>query len=495
MIEGRSWGEDHPDDDLLQEACGVVGVIDPSCELPVAQMTYSALFGLQHRGEDAAGIINGFDTPAGVSYQGMKDTGLIASVFSDRGALVDSATPNAFVSLGHTRWATSSNGTDAFHQSQPFVRERLMLAQNGHIDDMVRIAGGLGLHHCVSDGDALSQSLDHLARPDMAGSTLDAMHHLFPGLNGGYSLVVADGEALYGARDPWGTHPLWLGRFSTGAHMLASEQPVLHAAGEIVEEHEIAPGEIVRIDRRGEIDTSLIQREAVGGLCSLENIYFARPDGIIDGRPVYQSRFEMGRLLAQEHPVEADVVIGVPDSGTIAALGYAAESGVQYAVGLFANKYVGRTFTGATPEIRRQKVLEKLRPNPEVIRGKRLIVVDDSIVRGNTNPPLVKMLFDAGAAEVHMRISSPEIVNPCFSGVAISRPETLIARTIPDIEERARRFGVNSLGHLSREGTARAQGKQIGQVCMACMGGDYPFPVPFPEEQRWRLPIQPAAKH
>jgi amidophosphoribosyltransferase len=502
MIEGRTVEEGRLDDDLLQEACGVVGVIDPSSELPVGQMAYEALAGLQHRGEDAAGILNVFDTPQGVAFQGRRDTGLIASVFGDRGRLNDIVNPGAFASVGHTRWSTSGSGSDPYREAQPFDRQRVLLAQNGNIPDMIEIGGAMGIHDSVTDGDALASAVDYLARSDRADGTLNALHHLLPNLNGGYSLVVADGEALYGVRDPWGTHPLWMARLAIGAHVFASEQPVLQAAGRIlghggkvVEEHEVAPGEIIRIDRRGEVDVSLIQRAAGGGACALEDVYFARADGTLNGRPVATSRLEMGRILAAECPADADVVIGVPDSGTLAALGYAEKSGIPYMPGLVVNKYAaGRSFIGATPQIRAQKVLEKLRPVPELIRGKRLVVVDDSIVRGTTNPPLVKMLREAGAAEVHMRISSPEMVNPCFSGVAISDPDTLVARKIPDIAERAKAFGLDSLGHLSAEGLAAALGKRIGEFCMACMGGEYPFPVPFPEEQRLRLPITPVSR-
>lgn len=494
MIEGPQWDEGHPDDDLLQEACGVVGIIDPSGELPIAQMTYSALFGLQHRGEDAAGIMNGFDSPNGFAFQGVKGLGLVAEVFPNRGRIIDDMSPGAIMSVGQTRWATSDNGGDAFQQSQPFLSGELVLAQNGHIDHMIKLAGEYGIRGCVSDGDALTQTLSYLARPGIAGSTLDAMHELFPKLNGGYSLVVADPNTLHGIRDPWGTRPLWLGQFATGAFMFASEQPVLHEAGRIVEEREIAQGEIVSIDRHGNVETSLIQREGRGGRCGLELAYFSRGDGISEGRPIYSSRFEMGRILAEEQPAEADVVIGVPDSGTIAATGYAQASGIPYGVGLIANKYIGRTFIGSTPEIRRQKVMQKLRPVPAVLEGMRVVVVDDSIVRGNSGRPTAELLFAAGATQVHFRSSSPKIVNPCFAGTAISNPDSLFARRFPGHEAQVRELGVTSLGYLSPEGFARAQDKQIGQFCMACMDGDYPFEVPLPEEQRWRLPIQPVVK-
>ncbi len=497
MIEAEPWGED-PSEDLLQEACGVVGVMAPNGNVPVAQMAYSALAGLQHRGEGAAGIMNGVSTTEDFRFIGVKDVGLVADVFPHRGRLIDEMTEGATMSIGHVRWPTSGGGGDPFHESQPFFDGDVVVSQNGHIEAMGQIAEQFGIYNCVSDGDALTRTLGLLSRPENAGSTLDAMHELFPRLNGGYSLVVAEPNRLHGVRDPWGTRPLWLGRFATGALMFASEQPALHESGEVIEESELAPGEIVSIDARGNVESSLIQREARGGMCALEGIYFARPDGMLDGRPIYDARFRMGQLLAQEHPADADLVIGVPDSGTIAAMGYAHESDIPFGIGLFRNPYTTRTFIQSSPDIRRQMVLQKLRPNMRLIRGKRLVVVDDSIVRGTSSDTLTDILRgtedNPGAAEVHYRISSAPIVNPCFSGTAISKPDTLFARRHPGHDERVRRLKADSLGYLSTEGVAEAQGKRVGSLCMACMDGDYPFEVPLPASERWKLSIRPVTR-
>ncbi|HEU4914114.1 MAG TPA: amidophosphoribosyltransferase [Candidatus Saccharimonadales bacterium] len=491
MREGQPWAKD-PDEDLLQEACGVVGVMAAAQELPVAQLTYSALAGLQHRGEGAAGIVIGEENFGGFRFVGIKDTGMVADVFSDRAATIDKMASSAILGVGHVRWPTSAQAGDPFHAAQPFLKGELVVAQNGHIEEMGRIAEQYGIKNYVSDGDALTQTLEFLSRPEHAGSTLDAMHDLFPRLDGGYSLVIAEPNRIHGIRDPWGTRPLWLGRFATGAFMIASEQPVLHEAGKVTDEREIAPGEIVSIDRHGNTESSLINREAKGGLCALEGVYFARPDGILDGRSVYQSRMEMGRLLAREHPADADVVIGVPDSGTIAAMGYAEESAIPYAIGLFRNPYTTRTFIQSSPEVRRRMVLEKLRPNRQVIEGRRLVVVDDSIVRGTSSDALTEVLRSAGATEVHYRISSAPFVNPCYSGTAISNPHTLFARKYPTHQERVAKLGADSLGYLSTEGVAQAQGKRIGSLCMACMDGSYPFEVPLPVSERRILPVQPT---
>lgn len=494
MIEGQPVGEDHLDDDLLQEACGVVGVIAPDEGMPVAQMAYTVLSGLQHRGEGAAGIVNGEDLNGTFRFVGIKDVGLVADVFSDGGASVDYMAPRAISSVGHVRWATSGKGGDPYHAAQPFFGGDLVVAENGHIERMPEIAEQYGLHGNVSDGHALARTLGFLARRENAGSALDAMHELLPKLDGGYALVVGEADRIHGVRDPWGTRPLWLGHLASGAMVFASEQPALRELGGLRGERELAPGEIVSISPNGSIETSLIQREGRGGLCALEGVYFARPDGKLDGRSIYRSRFEMGKRLAQEQPADADVVIGVPDSGTIAAQGYAEASGIPYAIGLFRNPYTTRTFIQSSPDIRRQMVLRKLRPNLEVLDGQRVVVVDDSIVRGTSTETLTEVLRKAGAREIHYRISSAPFTNPCYSGTAISDPDTLFARRFPTHEERLRKLGADSLGYLSIEGVAESQGKRVGSLCMACMDGAYPFDVPLPIEDRRMLPVQPISK-
>jgi amidophosphoribosyltransferase len=484
MIEGAPLGvREAVDDELLQEACGVVGVIAPNGDVPVAQLTFSALSSLQHRGEGAAGILNGLKDMAGFRFLGTKDTGLVADAFPDGGQTIDLMTPRAHLSIGHVRWPTSSSDGDPFHEAQPFIGESaqpLAVAQNGHIEGMVALAEQYGITQCLNDGDALTRVLSYLALPENSGSVLDAIHELTPKLDGGYSLVVAEQGRLHGIRDPWGTHPLWLGRFATGAVMIASEQPALRESGRLVEELEIGRGEVVSVGMNGEIESSLIQREAQGGLCALEGAYFARPDGTLDGRSVYKSRIEMGRILAREQPAKADLVIAVPDSGIQAAMGYAEESGTPYGIGFFKNPYSTRSFIQADPATRQKMVLNKLRPNRELLRGMRVVVVDDSIVRGTSTQTMGQILRGAGATEVHFRISTAPIVDPCFSGVAISRPQTLFARRHLTHQERVEKLGADSLGYLSPEGLARALGKEVGSLCMACMTGEYLFDVPAP---------------
>jgi amidophosphoribosyltransferase len=476
------------DDELLQEACGVVGVLDPVGELPVAQITYTALTGLQHRGEGAAGILSGVWRNEQFCFEGMKDVGTVAQVFQDGGVTLDAMNPDATIAVGHVRWATSgSEGVDPFFEAQPFGSDGVLVAENGHIETMVDVARQYGIEGCATDGDALTRTLGFLARQGHQNDVLNAMHDLLPRLDGGYSLVVAEAGQLYGVRDPWGTRPLWLGRLANGAVMFASEQPVLHEAGKVIEEQELQPGQIIAVNAAGEIDESFIRRQGRDGMCALEGIYFARPDGKLNGKSVYQIRMEMGRALAQEQPVEADIVIGVPDSGTVAALGFAEASGIPFGVGLFRNPYVTRTFIQSTQEARRRMVLQKLRPNREVLEGKRVVVIDDSIVRGTSTETLTEILRGAGASEVHYRISSAPFVNPCFSGTAISKPESLFARRYTTPEEQCHQLGANSLGFLSTEAIAKAMGRQVGGLCMACMDGQYMFDVPTPASARRQL--------
>jgi amidophosphoribosyltransferase len=479
------------DDDVVQEACGVAGVMDPSGEMPVAQQVALALDGIQGRGEGAAGIFNNSDAVQGFGI-GIKNLGLVSEVFPDGGKIVDGMTGNkAVMSVGQVRWATSEVIADPFHQAQPLTSEKIVVAHNGHIEGMVGVAESYGVVGTVSDSDALTSTLGFLSKAENCGNALGAMHELLPNLDGAYALVVADPEQMHGVRDPWGTRPLWMGRYANGAHIFASEQPVLRETGDIVEEYELRPGEIVSIDLKGNVESSTIDRTVEHlGMCALEGVYFARPDGKLDGRSVYASREAMGKRLAQEHPTDADVVIGVPDSGVIAAMAYAEESGIPYKAGIFRNPYTSRTFIQSSPEIRRRMVRRKLRPNQEVLDGKRVVVVDDSIVRGTSTETLSEILRAAGAKEVHFRISSAPFRHPCFSGTAISKPETLLARKHPTMEGMREALKADSLGFLSPEGLAASLGKSVGSVCLGCMTGEYPFQVPTPTSQgRPLLPI------
>ncbi|HSW65901.1 MAG TPA: amidophosphoribosyltransferase [Bacillota bacterium] len=483
------------DGDTLREKCGVVGVLDPEARGNVAQLAYTALAGLQHRGEGGAGIVNSVDNEYGSGFVGIKDIGLVSDVFPRGGIDVDRMTDHKSVmSVAQTRWATSGGGGDPYYEAQPFVPGTLAVAHNGNIEMMQRVAESYGILHTVTDSDAYAQTMEMLSGPDALGSAESAFHELLPKIDGGYSVVLGAPDALYGVRDPWGTRPLFYGRFKSGVHMIASERPVLREAGQVVEEHEFAAGEIVRIDRNGEVSMSHIKREVDQlGRCALEAVYLARGDGELDGIPIYDSRWEMGRRLAREHPADADVVIGIPESGIIAAQGYAYESGIPYRVGLFRNPYITRTFIQESPEVRRYMLMQKQRPNTAVIRGKRLVVVDDSIVRGGTGEAMSEVFYAAGATEVHMRVSSAPFIYPCFSGTAISRPDTLFARRHPTHKGRVRALNVTSLGYLSVEGTAESQGGTVDSICVGCMTGKYPFQVPTPTPQgRQLLSIRPV---
>jgi amidophosphoribosyltransferase len=473
---------------MLQESCGIVGVIAADGSHDVAQITFGGLAAVQHRGEDAAGIIVGSEDH---TFIGSKNTGLVSEVFSEGATTLDAMSPNSSIAVGHVRWGTVATRQDPFDLVQPFRNGDVIVGHNGHIEGMHDVAAShnVDLADCGGDSDALARSIGHLSRK--TGDVLAALHQLLPGLDGGYSLVVAEPGRLHGLRDPWGTRPLWMGRTPDDIHMFASEESALHP--DTVESRELKPGEIVSVDSKGGMVSTQIDRAVtIGGMCAMEGVYFAREDGRLDGRYVYESRKQMGRTLAQEQPAEADVVIGVPNSGLAAAIGFAEEAGIPYDIGLFRNPYTTRTFIQASQEARRAMVELKLRANKHVLEGRRVVVVDDSIVRGTSTATLAEKLRRAGAAEVHMRVSSAPYKNPCYSGIATGDPNTLLARKVPDIEDMRRKLGVDSLGFLSTEGLARSLGKEVGSLCMACMTGDYPFPVPEATSASRQLKITPV---
>lgn len=476
------------DDDLLQESCGIVGVIAPDENHPVAHMAFSGLANLQHRGEDAVGIVVG--SPKN-GFIGSKHVGLVAEAFPDGASTLDNMIHGASISVGHVRWGTLAGTADPFGFVQPMLAGDVAVGHNGHIEAMLKVAAayGVDLNGCNGDSDALARSIAHIKKAN--GSALTAMHELLPELDGGYSLVVAEADRLHGVRDPWGTRPLWLGRLASGAYMFASEEPALDP--KTVQARELEQGEIVTITRQGEATSSRIKREiSIGGMCAMEGVYFAREDGVLDGQSVYASRATMGRTLAREQPTNADVVIGVPNSGLAAAIGYAQESGIPYDMGLMRNPYTTRTFIQASPEARRAMVGNKLRANSHVLDGRRVVVVDDSIVRGTSTETLAEKLRKAGAKEVHMRISSAPYRYACYSGIATGDPTTLLAHNYPGVEQMRQKLGVDSLGFLSPEGLAKSLGKEVGSICMACMTGDYPFPAPKAVPQSRQLKITPV---
>jgi amidophosphoribosyltransferase len=453
-----------------QDACGVFGVWAPGEQ--VAKLTYFGLYALQHRGQEAAGIAVS-DGSALVVY---KDLGLVSQVF-DEATL---ATLQGHLAVGHTRYSTT--GSTTWENAQPSFRTTpagtgLALGHNGNLVNTVDLfaeARTLGILRqnvlgATTDSDLLTALL--AARPDV--SVEQAALDVLPKVRGAFSLVFMDEHTLYAARDPQGVRPLVLGRLERG-WVITSETAALDIVGASFV-REIEPGELLAIDEDGLRSEHFAQPEPKG--CLFEYVYLARPDTTIAGRSVHSARVELGRRLAKEHPAEADLVIPVPESGTPAAIGYAEASGIPYGVGLVKNSYVGRTFIQPSQTIRQLGIRLKLNPLRDVIRGKRLVVVDDTIVRGNTQRALVRMLREAGAVEVHVRISAPPVKWPCFYGIDFASKAELVANGLDD-EGIRRSIGADSLGYVSLDSLVAASEQPRTRLCMACFDGNYPIALP-----------------
>jgi len=445
-----------------QDKCGVFGVWARGEE--VAKLTYFGLYALQHRGQEAAGIA----VSDGTGVVVFKDLGLVAQVF-DEPTL---ASLRGHIAIGHTRYSTT--GASTWENAQPTLRATptnpdgrgpvttIALAHNGNLvntTDLAKQTADLGLTEvyahlpgATSDTAIITTLL--AARPDL--SVEAAAMQVLPTLRGAFSLVFMDEETLYAARDPQGVRPLVLGRLERG-WVVASETAALDTVGASVI-REVEPGELIAIDEHG-----------------LRSSRFA--DTTIAGRNLYAARVAIGRALAREHPADADLVIPVPESGTPAAIGYAKESGLPYGLGLVKNAYVGRTFIQPSQTIRQLGIRLKLNPLREVIRGKRIVVVDDSIVRGNTQRAIVRMLREAGAIEVHVRISSPPVKWPCFYGIDFATRAELLANGL-DLEGVRRSIGADSLGYVSLDGLIAASEQPKTRLCRACFDGEYPIPLP-----------------
>jgi amidophosphoribosyltransferase len=468
--DGRLNHDLIPGEKAPQDACGIFGVWAPGEQ--VAKLTYFGLYALQHRGQEAAGMA----VSDGSSLVVYKDLGLVSQVF-DEATL---ATLQGHIAVGHTRYSTT--GSTTWENSQPSFRTTptgsLALGHNGNLvntaalfaqaraDGIANGAAGLG---ATTDSDLLTAML--AARPDV--SVEQAAMEVLPTLRGAYSLVFMDEHTLYAARDPQGVRPLVLGRLERGG-VITSETAALDIVGATFV-REIEPGELVAVDSDGLRSQHFAAPEPKG--CVFEYVYLARPDTTIAGRSVHSARVELGRRLAREHPADADLVIPVPESGTPAAIGYAEESGIPYGLGLVKNSYVGRTFIQPSQTIRQLGIRLKLNPLRDVIRGKRLVVVDDTIVRGNTQRALVRMLREAGAVEVHVRISAPPVKWPCFYGIDFASKAELVANGLDDDGIRAS-IGADSLGYVSLESMIAATEQPKTRLCRACFDGEYPIPLP-----------------
>ncbi len=454
----------------LRESCGVIGIFAPGED--VARLTFFGLHSLQHRGQESAGIATAGASPA---LDRFAEMGLVTQIFHEE-VLSDLGGTHA---IGHTRYSTTGSSTRA--NMQPLIVEgpqgELGLAHNGNVVNADLLRRDLierGVEFATStDSEVLAQLL--VTAP--GGTWEQRFNYVMRRASGAYSLTLLTRDALFGVRDPLGIRPLCLGRIGDG-WVLASETCALDTLGaEFV--REIEAGEAVRIDEAGvQSWTFSGDRPESPSLCLLEHIYFARPDSRLQGERLYPVRMRMGAQLAREHPAPGDVVIGIPDSATAAAVGYAQESGIPYVEGLVKNRYVGRTFIQPDQRLRDRGVELKFNPLPELLGGRRVVVVDDTIVRGTTTPRVVAMLRKAGAREVHMRITSPPITHPCFYGVDMATRGELIASQL-EVEEIREHIGADSLGYLSLEGTVDATGQPRGAVCAACFSGQYPSEVPL----------------
>ncbi len=457
----------------IHEECGVFGVFAKE-STDVASTTYYGLFALQHRGQEGCGIVVNDDG----LFNSYKDLGIVNDVFTPR-VLEELGMGN--MAVGHVRYSTS--GANARSNTQPIVvnhiKGRMALAHNGNLVNSAELREQLELEgsifHTTSDTEVISYMItkERINCPSIEEAVNRAMYKI----KGAYSLVVMSPSKLIAARDPSGFRPLCYGITEDGRYIVASESCALDAVSATFI-RDIKPGEIVIFDKNGIRTIEDHCNTAPNAMCIFEYIYFARPDSVIDGKNVHLARLKAGEMLAQEHPVDADIVIGVPDSGLDAAVGYSRASGIPYGIGFIKNKYIGRTFISPGQKSREDKVKIKLNPISEVVKGKRVILIDDSIVRGTTSGRIVKLVRDAGATEVHMRVSAPPFTNPCYYGTDIDSKENLIACK-HTIEEIAKIIGVDSLGYLNVDNVEKlAEGSHCTGFCSACFNGKYPTEIP-----------------
>jgi amidophosphoribosyltransferase len=476
----RAYDEEaeQPAGDVLHEACGITGIYARDAD--VARLAFFGLYALQHRGQESAGIAVG----NGTTIESHREMGLIGGIFDE--SILGSMT--GFVSVGHTRYSTS--GSSAMCNAQPFIEASdtgpFAFAHNGNLTNAEDL-----LAHLPADIELDANSDSEILAKTIAlapGTMFEKIAAAMRVAEGAYSVVLATPDAIYAFRDPWGVRPLCIGTYGDGGYMIASESCALATVGAHYL-RELSAGEIIRVDARG-VRTEQSEVIKPAALCMFEYIYFARPDSLLSGRSIYMARYEMGRALASEHPADADVVMAVPDSAIPGGIGFAAASGLPYVEGLIKNRYIGRTFISPDQKMRSQGVALKFNPIVENLRGQRVVVVDDSIVRGTTTPRIVSLLRDAGAREVHLRITSPPIVHPCYLGVDMATYAELIAANLT-VEQICDKLGADSLGYLTIDGLVKATGRERGDFCLGCLTGAYPTSPAFslPEADR-----QPALK-
>jgi len=467
--DGKLTHELFAEEHLPQDECGVFGVWAPGEE--VAKLTFYGLYALQHRGQESAGIA----TSDGERIFVYKDMGLVSQVFTES----DLATLTGDLAIGHCRYSTT--GSSTWNNAQPTLRATnhgtLALAHNGNLTNTGDLAEALAKLQ-VGTADEMAATTDTeimtaLIAAQEGKNFESSAISVLPSLKGAFSLVFMDEHTLYAARDRHGVRPLVIGKLEHG-WVVASESAALDIVGASFV-REVEPGEFIAIDANGLRSHHWATPEPKG--CIFEYVYLARPDTSIASRNVHATRVAVGEQLAKEHPAIADLVIPVPESGTPAAVGYARASGIPYGAGLVKNSYVGRTFIQPSQTIRQLGIRLKLNPLREIIEGKRIVVVDDSIVRGNTQRALVRMLREAGALEIHVRISSPPVKWPCYYGIDFASRAELIAAGL-EVEEIRRSIGADSLGYVSMEGLIAATTIAEENLCTACFTGQYPIQIP-----------------
>lgn len=457
----------------IREECGVFGIYSQT-KSDVAATTYYALFSLQHRGQESCGIV----VNDGGRFISHKDPGLVNDVFTPE---ILSRFGQGSAAVGHVRYG--AGGSADRSNSQPLIVNHIngcvAFAHNGSLVNSDELRDELELQgsifHTTCDAEVISYIItkERINRASVEDAVCSTMYKI----KGAYSLVIMSRSKLIAVRDPMGFRPLCYGRTKDGAYAVASESCALDSVGaEFI--RDVLPGEILVFDKNGVRSLTEHCGKQDRRLCVFEFIYFARPDSVIDGCSVLDARLRAGAFLALEHPVAADIVIGVPDSGIDAAIGFSRQSGIPYGIGFIKNKYIGRTFIDPGQKAREDKVRIKLNPIAETVRGKRVVLIDDSIVRGTTGRRIVKLLRDAGATEVHMRISAPPFKNPCYYGTDIDSKEHLIANR-HTVEEISGILGTDSLGYLSIEHVGMlTRGGESGGFCSACFDGLYPTAIP-----------------
>ncbi len=452
-------------EDAPREACGVFGIF--ARRVDVARQSFFALYALQHRGQESAGIAT-CDGHVANLHKGM---GLVSQVFNE-----DNLHPlRGHMAIAHNRYSTT--GSSKLRNAQPYLIETALgplgIAHNGNLTNSPQLRRdllqrGVGLSSS-SDSEMITQLLAGAPGDNWEERLCDFLRSA----RGAYSLTILTRDAIYAVRDPWGFRPLCIGKMNGDGWVAASESCALGTVGaEYI--REVAPGEIVRLDADGVHAICGIPPAEHTALCIFEYIYFARPDSLLGGQSVHRVRRQLGERLACEDPIDADMVMGVPDSATAHAIGYAAQAGIPYGEGLMKNRYIGRTFIQPDDRLRQRGVALKYNPLPDSLKGKRIILVDDSIVRGNTSGPIVHLLRQAGAAEIHMRVASPPLMHPCFMGVDMATREELIAAN-KSVDEIAAHIGADSLGYLSISGMEEAINHPLEGHCAACFSGDYPL--------------------